>query len=107
MWTDAHCHVPWEGVGEDVLDDARAAGVTRFVTVGTDAASSSTAAASSITPRPSRSHCTAAPVTKMAPSRAYEKPPAAPRSQATVVSRPATGSGQRSPMFARTKLPVP
>jgi TatD DNase family protein len=40
MWTDSHCHIPYEGVGEDVLDDARAAGVARFVTVGTDAASS-------------------------------------------------------------------
>jgi TatD DNase family protein len=35
VWTDTHCHVPWEGVGEDVLDEARAAGVTRFVTIGT------------------------------------------------------------------------
>ena len=40
MWTDAHCHVPYEGVGEEVLDDARRAGVGRFVTVGTDAPSS-------------------------------------------------------------------
>lgn len=40
MWTDAHCHVPYEGVGEDVLEVARAAGVGRFVTVGTDLASS-------------------------------------------------------------------
>lgn len=43
MWTDAHCHVPYEGVGEDVLDVARAAGVGRFVTVGTDLASSQAA----------------------------------------------------------------
>jgi TatD DNase family protein len=35
MWTDSHCHVPWEGVGEEVLADARAAGVDRFVSVGT------------------------------------------------------------------------
>src|SRR5688572_2773907 len=40
MWTDSHCHIPYEGVGEDALVDARAAGVGRFVTVGTDAASS-------------------------------------------------------------------
>jgi TatD DNase family protein len=49
VWTDSHCHIPYalpgtdgasEGVGEDVLADARAAGVGRFVTVGTDAASS-------------------------------------------------------------------
>lgn len=44
MWTDSHCHVPWEGVGEEVLDEARAVGVGRFVTVGTDAATSRTAA---------------------------------------------------------------
>jgi TatD DNase family protein len=35
VWTDSHCHVPWEGVGEDVLVEARAAGVDRFVSVGT------------------------------------------------------------------------
>jgi len=44
VWTDSHCHVPYgEGdrsVGEDDLADARAAGVGRFVTVGTDAATS-------------------------------------------------------------------
>ena len=44
MWTDSHCHVPYEGVGLDVIDDARAAGVTRLVTVGTDAAQSALAA---------------------------------------------------------------
>ena len=38
MWTDAHCHVRADG--EDVLDEARGAGVGRFVTVGTDLASS-------------------------------------------------------------------
>ncbi len=40
MWTDAHCHIPYEGVGEDVIGEARAAGVDRLVTVGTDLASS-------------------------------------------------------------------
>lgn len=40
MWTDAHCHIPYEGVGEEVIDDARAAGVGRLITVGTDASSS-------------------------------------------------------------------
>ena len=45
MWTDSHCHVPFEGVEEDVLDDARAAGVDRFVTVGTDVAQSRAAIA--------------------------------------------------------------
>jgi TatD DNase family protein len=44
VWTDSHCHVPYEGVGLDVIDDARAAGVTRLVTVGTDAAQSARAA---------------------------------------------------------------
>ena len=38
MWTDAHCHIT-----ADVLDEARAAGVTRFVDVGTDLASSQAA----------------------------------------------------------------
>src|SRR5688500_10012530 len=38
MWTDAHCHVR-EGA-EDVIDEAREAGVGRFVTVGTDLVSS-------------------------------------------------------------------
>jgi TatD DNase family protein len=36
VWTDSHCH----DVRDVVLDEARAAGVGRFVTVGTDAASS-------------------------------------------------------------------
>jgi TatD DNase family protein len=36
VWTDSHCH----DVRDEVLDEARAAGVGRFVTVGTDAASS-------------------------------------------------------------------
>jgi TatD DNase family protein len=40
VWTDSHCHVPYGDVDESVLEDARAAGVGRFVTVGTDAASS-------------------------------------------------------------------
>jgi TatD DNase family protein len=40
VWTDSHCHVPYEGVGLDAVDQARAAGVTRLITVGTDAAQS-------------------------------------------------------------------
>lgn len=41
MWTDAHCHIPHEGVIEaDAIADARAAGVDRLVTVGTDLTSS-------------------------------------------------------------------
>jgi len=41
-WVDSHCHVPYDegrfSVGEEVLGEARAAGVTAFVTVGTDRA---------------------------------------------------------------------
>jgi TatD DNase family protein len=36
MWTDSHCHISYEGVGEQAIDQARAAGVTRLITVGTD-----------------------------------------------------------------------
>jgi len=43
VWTDAHCHIPYEGVGEDVIAVARDAGVDRLVTVGTDLASSRSA----------------------------------------------------------------
>jgi len=43
MWTDSHCHVPWEGVGLSVIDEARDAGVTRLVSVGTDAETSAAA----------------------------------------------------------------
>jgi TatD DNase family protein len=39
-WTDSHCHVPYEGVGVDVIADARSAGFERLITVGTDAAQS-------------------------------------------------------------------
>ena len=48
-----------------------------------------------MSPSPSRSHWTAAPVTKMAPSRAYAVVPSA-SVQATVVSRPSVGGGHRS-----------
>jgi TatD DNase family protein len=46
MWTDTHCHVPWTDrdgtlvLDDSVLDEARSAGVGRFVSVGTDAATS-------------------------------------------------------------------
>ena len=46
MWTDAHCHIPHAaGDGRFALDeqavaDARAAGVERMITVGTDATTS-------------------------------------------------------------------
>ena len=62
-------------------------------------------AASEITPRPSRSHCTAAPVTKTEASSAYAVRPSSP--QATVASRPSPGAGAASPALSRTKLPVP
>ena len=44
-WADSHCHLPYEGL-EDVdahLAAARAAGVGRFISVGTDAAQSAAA----------------------------------------------------------------
>ncbi|HEV7886057.1 MAG TPA: TatD family hydrolase [Acidimicrobiales bacterium] len=44
-WLDSHCHVPYEGVDESVIADAAAAGVTRLVTVGTDAEQSAAAIA--------------------------------------------------------------
>ncbi|HVF32500.1 MAG TPA: TatD family hydrolase [Acidimicrobiales bacterium] len=47
MWADSHCHLPYEGL-EDVaahVAAARAAGVGRMVSVGTDAAQSAAAVA--------------------------------------------------------------
>jgi TatD DNase family protein len=44
-WTDDHCHLPDDGTAPDVLAAARAAGVQRFVHVGTDLASSASALA--------------------------------------------------------------
>ncbi len=44
-WTDSHCHVPYEGIGTEVIELARRAGVTRMVNVGTDAGQSATAVA--------------------------------------------------------------
>lgn len=55
---------------------------------------------------PSRSHWIAAPVTKIDPSGKASVVPSA-RVQATVVSMPSVGGGQRSPTFISTKLPVP
>src|SRR5688572_26464892 len=52
MWAGSHCHLPYPGL-EDVdghLAAARAAGVGRFVSVGTDAAQS--AAAIEVASRP-------------------------------------------------------
>jgi TatD DNase family protein len=42
-WTDSHCHVPYDGVDTGVIAEAAAAGVTRLVSVGTDAAQSAAA----------------------------------------------------------------
>jgi TatD DNase family protein len=36
-WCDNHCHIPYEGIGVEAIEQARAAGVTRLITVGTDA----------------------------------------------------------------------
>ena len=44
-WADSHCHVPYPGVGVEVIAEARAAGVTRLITVGTDAEQSEAAIA--------------------------------------------------------------
>ena len=40
MWTDSHCHITHDGVGSHAVDEARQAGVTRLVTIGTDAGES-------------------------------------------------------------------
>jgi TatD DNase family protein len=45
VWTDSHCHLDYEGVPTDAVERARAAGVTRIVTVGTDVEHSAQAAA--------------------------------------------------------------
>jgi TatD DNase family protein len=37
VWCDNHCHVPYEGIGVEVIEQAKAAGVARLITVGTDA----------------------------------------------------------------------
>ena len=73
---------------------------------GTVPASASVSAAAPISPSPSRSHCTAAPVTKIAPSRAYVGRPSGP-SQATVDRRPASERTTSSPVLTSTNEPVP
>jgi len=45
VWCDSHCHVPYQGLGVEVVGEAAAAGVTRLVTVGTDAEHSEAALA--------------------------------------------------------------
>ena len=51
-WTDDHCHLSWDGdgpadptVADEMVADARTAGVERLITVGTDAARSADAVA--------------------------------------------------------------
>ena len=36
-WADSHCHVQYEGVGVDAVEEAHRAGVARVITIGTDA----------------------------------------------------------------------
>ena len=36
-WADSHCHVQYEGVGIEAVEEARAEGVQRVITIGTDA----------------------------------------------------------------------
>jgi TatD DNase family protein len=43
VWCDSHCHIPYEGVADDAIDQAKAAGVTRLIDVGTDAEQSAAA----------------------------------------------------------------
>lgn len=45
MWTDSHCHLDWDGAAAPAIEEARAAGVTRIITVGTDAKTSAAAVA--------------------------------------------------------------
>lgn len=35
-WADSHCHVQYEGVGAEAVEEARGDGVERVVTIGTD-----------------------------------------------------------------------
>lgn len=43
QWTDSHCHLPSGADADEVVAEARAAGVFRMLNVGTDAASSAQA----------------------------------------------------------------
>src|ERR1700728_1899670 len=35
MWADSHCHISFEGLGASAIQEARAAGVTRMISIGT------------------------------------------------------------------------
>lgn len=43
MWADSHCHLQYEGIPPEAVDEAEAAGVGRVVCVGTDAEQSAKA----------------------------------------------------------------
>jgi len=43
MWADSHCHISFEGVGASAIAEARAAGVTRMITIGTSVEESTAA----------------------------------------------------------------
>jgi TatD DNase family protein len=43
VWVDSHCHIDYDGVGTGAIAEAQAAGVTRMITIGTDAARSANA----------------------------------------------------------------
>jgi TatD DNase family protein len=43
VWADSHCHLDYEGVGHGAIEEARRAGVTTMITIGTDAAASAAA----------------------------------------------------------------
>jgi TatD DNase family protein len=45
MWADSHCHIDYDGVGPSAIADARQAGVTRIITIGTDEGASAAAIA--------------------------------------------------------------
>jgi TatD DNase family protein len=42
-WTDSHAHLQYDGVGQEAIERARSAGVTRIVCIGTDAVTSAEA----------------------------------------------------------------
>jgi TatD DNase family protein len=45
VWADSHCHLDYDGIDNTAIEDARAAGVTRLITIGTDASASAVAVA--------------------------------------------------------------
>jgi TatD DNase family protein len=45
VWADSHCHLDYEGISPNAIAEARDAGVTRLITIGTDAPASRAAVA--------------------------------------------------------------